>query len=105
MAMGAILLIAQATAAPAATPAAPPDIELTARIQARDVRIEQDGPILLRLEVEPGVTDVEVRRSQPTGAKTYRNLTIDARVAAWIRREDDGSVTLSTEGSTGEPPQ
>ncbi len=102
--MGAILLISQAVAAPAVA-AAPPDIELTARVQAREVRIEQEGPIVLRLEVEPGVTDVTVTRNQPTGARTYRNLTIDARVAAYFRQNEDGSVTPSTTRSTGEPPQ
>ena len=105
MCLGAILLIAQATAAPAARSAAPPDIELTARVQAREVTIEQDGPVVLRLEVEPGVTDVEVKRNQPAGARSYRNLTIDARVAAWLTQAEDGSVTVTTEGSTGEPPQ
>ena len=105
MALGAILLIAQATAAPAANPVAPPDIELSARVQAREVTIRQDGPIVLRLEVGPGLTDLEVRRNQPAGARSYRNLTIDARVAAWFRQDDDGSLTLSTETTTGEQPQ
>ena len=105
MTMGAILLFAQAAAAPAATAAAPPDIELTARIQAREVRIEQEGPIRLGIEVKPGISDVAVVRNQPAGAKSYRNLTIDARVAGWLRQGEDDAVTLSTESSTGEPPQ
>lgn len=102
--MGVILLISQATAAPAAAPAAPPDIELTAQVRAREVTIAQEGPIVLRLEVEPGLTDIEVTRNQPGGARSYRNLTIDARVAAWLRLGEDGSVTPSTEATTGEPP-
>lgn len=105
MSMGAILLIAQAAAAPAAPAAAPPDIELTARVQAREVRIEQEGPIVLRLEVEPGITDVQVARNQPAGAKTYRNLTIDARVAAWFTQDANGPVAPSSENPTGEQPQ
>lgn len=105
MSLGAILLIAQASAAPAAPIAAHPDVELTASVRAREVTITQEGPIMLRLEVEPGISDVKVVRNQPAGARSYRNLTIDARVAAWLKQEDDGSLTLSTEGSTGEPPQ
>ena len=98
-------MFAQAAAPLAAAPSGPPDIELTARVQAREVRIEQEGPIVLKLEVEPGITDIAVGRNQPPGAKTYRNLTIDARAAAWIRQDDDGSPTLSSDDSTGEPPQ
>ena len=105
MTMGAILLIAQASAAPGAVPATAPDIELTARVQAREVAIRQEGPIRLELTVEPGITDVAVERSQPAGAQNYRNLRIDARVAAWLRQEADGSVTVSTDSSTGEQPQ
>ena len=105
MATGAITLIAQAAAAAAAPPATPPDIELTARVEARQVRIQQEGPVRLDLRVEPGVTDVAVERSQPGGANSYRNLRIDARVAAWLWQGEDGAVTLSTERSTGEPAQ
>jgi hypothetical protein len=103
--MGVILLISQASAAPAALAAAPPDIELIASVQAREMQIEQEGPIVLRLEVDPGITDVEVTRNQPAGATTYLNRPIAARVAAWLRQEDDGPLTLSTEVSTGEQPQ
>ena len=103
--MGAILLIAQASVLPGTPPAAPPDIELNARVEAREVTIQKDGPIRLELRVEPGVSDIAVERSQPAGAQTYRNLRIDARVAAWLRQETDGSVAISTESSTGEQPK
>ncbi len=105
MTMGAILLFAQAAAAPAAPAATPPDVEFSVRVRARQVSIAQEGPIVLRLEIEPGVSDVDVRRNQPAGARTYRNLTIDARVAAWIRQDADGGLTVSTDSSTGEQPQ
>jgi hypothetical protein len=49
MTTGAILLIAQAVAAPATAPPRPADIELTARVRAREVGIAQEGPIQLRL--------------------------------------------------------
>ncbi|RYE82631.1 MAG: hypothetical protein EOP19_15745 [Hyphomicrobiales bacterium] len=105
MSLGAILLIAQASAAPGALPASAPDIELQARVEAREVTISQDGPIRLELHAEPGMTDVAVERSQPGGARSYRNLTIDARVAAWLRQNADGSVAVSTDNSTGEQPK
>jgi hypothetical protein len=103
MTTGAILLIAQAVAAPATAPPRPADIELTARVRAREVSIAQEGPILLRLEVEPGVTDVAVTRNQPAGARNYRNLAIDARIAAWLSHPEDEPHALST--TTGEQPQ
>ena len=105
MTMGAILLIAQAVAAPAANPARAPDVELRAHVEARSVKIEQEGPIRLDLRVEPGLTNVAVQRSQPAGARSYRNLVIDARVAAWLEQDPNGGVTLTTDSSTGEPPQ
>lgn len=105
MTTGAILLIAQAVAVPGAMPSTPPDVELTARVEAREVRIEHDGPIRLELRAEPGVTDVLVERSQPAGASSYRDLVIEARVAAWLAQDSAAPVTLSTAGSTGEPPQ
>lgn len=107
MTMGVILLIAQATAAPAAAPAAPPDIELTARVAVREVAVRQEGPIRVELFAEPGVSDITVERSQPAGAKSYRNLIIDARVAAWLDADagdDKQSVSTNTE-TTGEEPQ
>jgi hypothetical protein len=103
MTTGAIFLIAQAVAAPGAAPARPPDVELTARVSAREVTIEQEGPIRLQLRAEPGLTDVAVERSQPTGASSYRNLVIDARVAAWLGQ--DTQISAETQESTGEQPQ
>lgn len=100
MAPGGILLIAQAVAA--ATPATAPDIELTARITAREVTIEQEGPIRVELRAEPGLTDSRTVRSQPAGARSYRNLTIDARLAAWLMDPAAAPPEQSTE-STGEP--
>lgn len=102
MMTGAILLIAQASAAPAAVQASP-DVELRAQLRAREVRIEQDGPIRVELRAEPGITDISVERSQPAGAQSYRNLTIDARVAAWLSQDDGPKAGVSTSGSTGEP--
>jgi hypothetical protein len=105
MTLGALLLIMQASAEPAGAPAMPPDVELKARVEAREVLIEQEGPIRLELRAEPGITDVKVERSQPAGAQTYRNLVIDARVAVWLNQAADGSIAPAIEGSTGEQPQ
>lgn len=101
--MGAIFLIAQAVAAPGAAPDRPPDVELNARVSARAVTIEQQGPIAVELRAEPGVSDVAVRRSQPAGARSYRNLVIDARVAAWLG--ESAPPAAATTDSTGEQPQ
>lgn len=101
MSLGAILLIAQATAAPAVAP----DVELRAHVQAREIAIEQEGPIQLDLRADPGSTDVKIERSQPAGAQRYRNLTIDARLAAYLKQQADGSIAPTLESSTGEQPQ
>lgn len=84
------------------TPTTAPDIELTARVTARAVTIEQEGPIRVELRAEPGPTDSRTVRSQPAGARSYRNLTIDARLAAWLTDPAAAPPEQSTE-STGEP--
>ena len=104
MITGAILLLAQATAALAAAPAAAPDVEITAHVEAREVTIEQEGPIRVTLTPEAN-SSIEVTRSQPAGTKSHRNLTIDARLAAVLSQDDDGTLTVSTTSSTGEQPQ
>lgn len=109
MTMGAFLLFAQATSAVAVTPSLPgptppPDIEIRARFEAREVMVDQEGRVAVTLRPEAS-SSIEVRRSQPAGARTYRNLTIDARVAAMISLDDDGTLIVSTTGSTGEQPQ
>lgn len=105
MLTGPIVLIAQATAVPiaAAIPSMPTDVELRKSIKAREVRIEQEGPIQVRLRAEPGITDVKVTRSHPGGAATYRNLTIDGRLSAWLTRDATGQVASASQEATGEP--
>jgi hypothetical protein len=79
--MGLSILFLQLAAAQAAAPA--PDIELNARVTAREVNIRQEGPAHLQLHADPGVAPpVKVARSQPAGAKTYRNLTLDLHAEA-----------------------
>ena len=102
MMMGAILLFAQATGTPAMAGATAPDIEISARVEAREVSIEQEGPIEVKLHAEPGFTDAQVERNQPAGTRSYRNLVVDARIAAWLARDRSQADTNSI-SSTGEP--
>ncbi|MBV8915242.1 MAG: hypothetical protein JOZ05_19665 [Acetobacteraceae bacterium] len=72
------LLFLQLAAAPVAATATPPDIELNAHVQAREVTIREEAPVRLSLHAEPGnAPPVKVTRSAPGGAKSYRNLTLD----------------------------
>jgi hypothetical protein len=81
--LGFALVFSQLVAAQAA----PPDIELNARVQAREGSIREETPATLQVRVQPGdAPPVKVRRSAPAGAKSYRNLSLDlhaeARLAA-----------------------
>lgn len=87
----------------AGIPAAPADVELRVQVKAREVRIEQEGPITVRLRAEPGDTDIQVERSHPAGASRYRNLAINARLAAWLTQDPAVQADIATQGSTGEP--
>ncbi len=96
----ALALLQLAAAQPAAPP---PDIELTARVRAREVTVRQDGTAALELRVSPGVAPpVEVRRSAPAGAQSYRNLTIDLRAAARIADPLAPPPPPSQQGTTDE---
>jgi hypothetical protein len=80
---GALLILA---AAAAAATAPPPDISITARVRAREVRIEQQGEAKLRVWAEPSAGDkVDVERNLPKGQRRYRNLDVrldaEARIA------------------------
>ncbi|MFA9201914.1 MAG: hypothetical protein ACEQR8_12225 [Cypionkella sp.] len=81
----AVLQLAAGQPAVAAEPAPPPDIELTARVSAREVTVRQAGEASLAVRVSPGeAPPVEVARSAPAGAERYRNLTITLRGAARV---------------------
>lgn len=95
----ALFLAATATIGPAS--AGPPDIAIGARVQARDLRIEQQGEARLRIWAEPSAGDkVEVERNLPKGQRRYRNLHIqldaEARIAAPADRSGE------TPSQTGE---
>jgi hypothetical protein len=93
--MGLSFVFLQLAAAQAA--AAAPDIEINAQITAREVHIRQEGPASLQLRVDPGVAPpVTVERSQPAGAKTYRNLTLKLHGEA---RLADPKTNASTQGN------
>jgi hypothetical protein len=93
------LIFLQLAAAQTAAP--PPDIELNARVSAREVSVRQEGPARLTLHAEPGVAPpVKVDRSAPPGAKSYRNLTInlhaEARLADPQTRQQQGKTDESS---------
>lgn len=80
---GLSLALLQLAAAQPAAP--PPDIDLNARVRAREVAIRQQGEASLTLRAEPGVTPpVRVERSAPPGAQHYRNLTLTVHAEARI---------------------
>ena len=95
---GLALLLAQLA------PAQLPDIEIAARVSAREVEIEQEGEARLTLHAEPGEAEpVRVERSAPAGRKSYRNLTIDLRAAARIAPDAPSTTTTTHRNETGEP--
>ena len=89
---GAGLIFFAAAAAAGSAPSAPPDIELNARAQIRELRIEQQGEARISLRAEPSAGDkVTVERNLPKGERRYRNLDIklsaEARLAAPEQRQ------------------
>jgi hypothetical protein len=98
--LGAALFFAAAAAA-WPVPAGPADIEINARVRARELRIEQQGEARLRVRAEPPAGDkVEVERNLPKGQRRYRNLDIkldaEARIAGPAARSGE------TQSQTGE---
>ena len=88
-----ILLLAQA-----AQPTTPPDIQLDARVRAREVRIEQSGETSLEVRGGPG-SDVRVDKPAANGRQRLRN--VDIRVQAEARVADPKQNPQQTE--TPEP--
>jgi hypothetical protein len=97
---GLALALLQLAAPQAAAPL--PNIELSARVRAREVTVRQEGEASLALRVSPGEAQpVEVRRSAPAGAQSYRNLTISVRGA--VRFADPlASPNPTKQGTTDE---
>jgi hypothetical protein len=92
------LLFLQLAAAQTSAPA--PDIELNARVNAREVTIRQEGRADIALHASTGeAPPVQVERSAPPGAKTYRNLTIAVHAEA---RLADPNQARSQQGTTNE---
>jgi hypothetical protein len=87
----------------AAQPELPPaDIELTARVRAREVEVRQEGEASLRLRVSTGeAPPVEVERSAPAGAKSYRNLAITVRGAVRLA-DPNAAPPLPKQGNENE---
>ena len=91
------LIFLQLAAAGAPSQAAAPDIELNARVDARDLTIRQETPLTVSLHAEPGqAPPISVQRSAPAGAKTYRNLTLRVHGEA---RLTDTAASQSQQGN------
>jgi hypothetical protein len=102
-----MLLAASFFAIAQAATAAPPDIELNARVRAREVRIEQQGRAEARVHVEPSAGQrIDVERNLPKGQASYRNLDIKVNVAARLADPAAPGVSASasaqTEPATGD---
>jgi hypothetical protein len=98
--MPAVVLALLQLAAPQAA-APPPDIELNARVRAREVTVRQEGAASLALRVSPGeAPPVAVERSAPVGAQKYRNLTISVRGA--VRIADPNASPQTQKGTDDE---
>jgi hypothetical protein len=97
--LGAALFLAAAAAGP--PPAGPADIEINARVRARELRIEQQGEARLRVWADPSAADkVDVERNMPKGQRRYRNL--DIRLDAEARIADPAGRSGETQPQTGE---
>ncbi|MXP41792.1 hypothetical protein GRI75_09080 [Altererythrobacter soli] len=89
---GAISLLLAAAAGPA--PAALPDIEIAARVKAREVRIRQQGRASAEVRIEPeAAKQVQVDRNLPKGQSSYRNLDLTLKVKGRLA----DPLTLSTD--------
>lgn len=86
------------TAAAAALGGQLPDIEIDARVKAKQVTIERQGRASARVRLEPNGADrVEVERNLPPGQTTYRNLDlrlkVEGRLADLADRETNQAAT------------
>jgi hypothetical protein len=94
-----LALLQLATAQPVLPP---PDIELNARVRAGEVTVRQEGNASLAFRVSPGdAPPVAVERSAPSGAKSYRNLTINIRGAVRIA-DPNTTPTTPKQGTDSE---
>ena len=101
MSIVGLILVAQATAVPAAETAPPPDIEIRAHADIRSLKIRSEGTARFELHAEPGdAPPVAVERSAPAGSKNYRNLSIDIHGVARLTAPQP---IAAIETTTGEP--
>jgi hypothetical protein len=98
MACATIILAAAATAV--VTPASLPDIEISARVQAREVQIEQQGRASARVTGEASNGPrVAVERNLPKGRATYRNLDLKLSVEARLVDPPDASARTAEDSA------
>lgn len=85
MMAGLALFIAQLAGSLAGEAANAPDLAISAHIEMKQVKIEQDGTASLELRADPGLAEpARIERSAPPGKRTYRNLVIDLTAEAWL---------------------
>jgi hypothetical protein len=100
MSMLGLILVAQA-AAPAAMGTPSPDIEIRAQADIRSVRIRSHGTARLTLRAEPGdAPPIQVERSAPAGASSYRNLRLDLHAIARLTAPEPIKAIVTIEGET-----
>lgn len=88
-----LLPVALVQSGPSA-PSPSPTLEIRARVEAERIEIESDGHVDVTLDAGPdGETRSEIRRSAPTGAERYRDLSLDYRAEVTLAAPDlsDGS--------------
>ena len=101
MSIVGLILVAQATAVPAAEIAPPPDIEIRAHADIRSLKIRSEGTARFDLHAEPGdAPPIAVKRSAPAGSKSYRDLSIDIHGIARLTAPEPIAAIQTT---TGDP--
>ena len=98
MSMLGLILVAQA-AAPGATAAPPPDIEIRAHADIRSMKIRSQGSARLELHAEPGeAPPVIVERSAPAGSTSYHNLRVDLHAIARLTAPEPIKAIVTFKG-------
>jgi hypothetical protein len=77
-----------------------PDVEIAARVRAREVRIEQQGRASAEVRVEPEAAKrIEVERNLPKGRSTYRNLDLTLKIEGRLADQVASPENTSQQGT------
>ena len=81
-----------------------PDIELNARVQARQVTIEKRGEASLTVSASPDAgSAVEVRAPPANGRRTLRNIDVNIKAQARIGDPRNPAETARPPAATSAP--